>query len=143
MAIKSSTNYRSLNGRRLRDGVNDIGAFVAGLSQQQRQVFAILRRLIRRAAPEAEETVLWGSLSYHRPDFGGRIKGAVCLITPRTDCVHLGFIHGAALSDPLGVLQGTAKVKRFVPIERVEDIDQDTLIALIRESANYDPRKTA
>jgi hypothetical protein len=121
----------------------DLEVFVAGLSRQQRQVVARLRRLIRQAAPEAEETVLWGSLSYHRSSFGGRIKGAVCLITPRTDGVHLGFIHGAVLRDPLGLLRGTAKVKRFVPIQRAEDIDEDALTDLIRESARYDPRKAA
>jgi hypothetical protein len=126
-----------------RCSARDVEALVAGLSVQQRQVVATLRRLIRQAAPEAEETVLWGSLSYHRSGFGGRIKGAVCLITPRIDCVHLGFIHGAALSDPLGLLRGTAKIKRFVPIARVEDIDQDALSDLVRESARYDPRKTA
>lgn len=121
----------------------EIEVLVAGLSRQQRQVVAKLRRLIRQAAPEAEETVLWGSLSYHRPALGGRIKGAVCLITPKMDCVHLGFIHGAVLTDPLRLLRGTAKVKRFVRIEKVGDIDEDALRNLVKESAKYDPRKTS
>ncbi len=126
-----------------RFSAKDVEVFVAGLSRQQRQVVTTLRRLIRQAAPEAEETVLWGSLSYPRSSFGGRIKGAVCLITPRLDCVHLAFIHGAALSDPLCLLRGTAKAKRFVPIERVEDIDREALSDLVREAAKYDPREAA
>jgi hypothetical protein len=103
-------------------------------------VVAALRQLIRRAAPDTVETVLWGSLSYHRPSFEGRIKGAVCLITLKPDCVHLGFIHGAVLADPDHLLRGSGIAKRFVPIRDVRDIDANALRALIKAADEYDPR---
>ncbi len=114
---------------------------LASLPRRQAQIVGALRRLIRQTAPETTETVFWGSLSYHRADFGGRIKGAVCLITPRPDCVHLGFIHGSAIADPLHLLQGSGKAKRFVPILGVQDIDRRALSGLVRAAAEYDPRK--
>ncbi len=118
----------------------EVGIFLASLPRRQKQIVGALRRLIRRIAPETTETVLWGSLSYHRPAFGGRIKGAVCLITPRPDCVHLGFVHGSAIADPVKLLRGSGKAKRFVPIWRVQDIDRPALSSVVRAAAEYDPR---
>jgi hypothetical protein len=119
-----------------------VADFLARVEPQQRRLVDELRRLIRQVVPEAEETVLWNSLSYHRRSFGGRIKGAVCLITPKADCVHLGFIHGTALADPDHLLRGSAKAKRFVPIRSAMDADRQVLGGLIKEAAEYDPRTT-
>ena len=117
--------------------------FLARVPPGQRQIVAALRRLIRQIAPETSETVLWDSLSCHRPSFGGRIKGAVCLITPKADCVHLAFIHGAALADPHHLLRGSGKAKRFVPIREVRDSERQGLSALVKAAAQYDPRAPA
>jgi hypothetical protein len=115
-------------------------AFVAAIPARQRTTVAELRALIRKLVPEAKETVLWGSLSYHRPRVGGRVKGAVCLITPKTEAVHLGFIHGASLADPAGLLQGTRRAKRFVPVRRISEIDRQALADLVRAAGEYVPR---
>jgi hypothetical protein len=115
-------------------------AFVAAIPARQRTTVAELRALIRKLVPEAKETVLWGSLSYHRPRVGGRVKGAVCLITPKTEAVHLGFIHGAALADPAGLLQGTRRAKRFIPVRRISEIDRRALADLVRAAGEYVPR---
>jgi len=122
---------------------NEPADFLARLPRQQRRVVEALRRMIRQIVPETTETVLWDSLSYHRPSFGGRIKGAVCLITPREDCVHLGFIHGAALADPHCLLRGSGKAERFAPIRGVADAERKVLRGLIEAAAEYDPRTAA
>ena len=70
-----------------------------------------LRDLVLETSPEASETVLWKGLSYHKAHEGGPIKGAVCQISPKDDCVHLAFVHGACLPDPEGLLDGDRKVK--------------------------------
>ena len=119
---------------------SEVEEFLASLPRPQRQIASTLRRLVLQAVPETDETLLWGSLSYHRAGFGGRIKGAVCLITPRPDCVHLGFIHGSAIADPLHLLRRSGKYKRFVPIQNVQEIDRQTLGRLVRAAAEYDPR---
>jgi hypothetical protein len=107
-----------------------------------RAIITVLRTLIHEIVPESAETVLWDSLSYHRPKLGGRIKGAACLITPKPDAVHLGFIHGAALADPENLLRGSLKFKRFVPIQKLSDIDKKALGALIQAAGNYLPGGT-
>lgn len=115
-------------------------ASVPASTPEQLAIILKLRELVKLAAPDAEETVIWNSLSYHRPGMGGRVKGAVCLISPRADCVQLGFIHGASLPDPERLLQGRGKAKRFVPIRSLADIKTEALIGLIKGADAYDPR---
>ena len=121
----------------------EVAAFLAHVPCQQSQIVEALRHLVRQTVPETTETVWWDSLSYHRPSFGGRIKGAVCLITLKPDCVQLGFIHGTALADPVRLLRGAGKAKRFVPLRSVREIDRAALTGLVRAAAEHDPRKAA
>ena len=58
----------------------DPKAFLDGLSPESRRLVSALRNVVRRCVPDAAESVVWGSLSYHRPEVGGRVKGAVCQI---------------------------------------------------------------
>ena len=95
----------------------DVSAFLDGLSPAARRLVGAQRAAVRRAAPQAEETLLWGGLSYHRPAVGGRVKGAVCQIVVKRGRIRLHFIHGIRLADPRGLLRGERVSKRHVPIE--------------------------
>ena len=117
----------------------DVRAFFKSLSPKVSSVVSALRAVVRRAAPEAEESVLWGGLSYHRPDVGGRVKGAVCLIVVKKGKVRLDFIHGIRLADPSGILHGRLLSKRYVPMETIADTQRPEIVALIREAAALDP----
>jgi hypothetical protein len=116
----------------------DIDAFLADLTLQGRELVISLRVVIRRIVPHAEESLVWGCLSYHRPKVGGRVKGAVCQIVARRGQVRLDFIHGILLPDPAGLLRGDGKSKRFVPIESIADAQRPEVAALIREAAAVD-----
>jgi hypothetical protein len=119
----------------------DVRAFLKSLSPEVREVVAALRRVVRRTIPQAEESIVWGSLSYHRPDVGGRVKGAVCLIAGKKGQVRLDFIHGIRLADPSRLLQGHQASKRYVPIGSLKDVVQPEILDLIREAALLDPTK--
>jgi hypothetical protein len=121
----------------------DVRAFLNSLSPEIRDVIAALRAVVRRTIPQAEESVVWGSLSYHRPDVGGRVKGAVCLITVKKGQVQLGFIHGIRLADPAGLLQGRQVSKRMIPIETTADAERPEIASLLREAAALDPTEWA
>jgi hypothetical protein len=113
----------------------DVQAFLDGLSPATRPLVVALRDVVQRTVPHAEESVVWGSLSYHRPEIGGRVRGAVCQIVVRRGQVRLDFIHGIRLLDPCGLLQGDQVSKRFVPIETVADAGRLEVVALLREAA--------
>jgi hypothetical protein len=121
----------------------DLNALFDVLSPGNKEVVLALRNVVHRTVPEAEESVLWGSLSYHRPQVGGRVKGAVCQIVVKHGQVRLDFIHGVRLADPCGLLQGNRLSKRFVPIETVGDAERAEIATLIREAAALDPTEWA
>ncbi len=116
-----------------------VAKFLNALPPATKELVSALRNVIRRTALGAEESVLWGGLSYHRPHVGGRVKGAVCQIVVKGDRVRLDFIHGIRLADPSGLLQGDRASKRFVIIETVPDTERPEIIALVKQAAALDP----
>jgi hypothetical protein len=113
----------------------DVRAHLGSLSAEHRKIVLALRDVVRRMVPDAEETVLWGGLSYHTPWIGGRVKGALCQITAKRGEVRLEFIHGARLADPAGLLRGDRISKRYVVIRSVADVEQLEIEGLIREAS--------
>jgi hypothetical protein len=121
----------------------DLKVFLDALTPQTRELVLALRNVVRRTASDAVESLLWGGLSYHRPQVGGRVKGAVCQIGVKRSQVRLDFIHGIRLADPCGLLQGQRLSKRFVPIETIADAERPEVAAFIKEAATLDPTQWA
>ncbi len=117
----------------------DVRAFLNKLPREVREITSALRAQVLQIAPQTEESIVWGNLSYHRPWVGGRVKGAVCQIVVKGDRVRLDFIHGIRLPDPLRLLQGNGVSKRFIPIDNVAQITRSGIAALIRSAVNFDP----
>jgi len=99
---------------------------------------AALRNAVRRAVPDAEETIAWGTLSYHTPWIGGRVKGALCQVSVRRGEVRLEFIHGVRLADPADLLQGSRKSKRYVPILAPAEARRPAIVALVRAASEVE-----
>jgi hypothetical protein len=101
-----------------------------------------LRDFVLKNAPEVEEAIKFHSLCYYKPDQPyGAIGGSVCMITPREECVLLSFIHGAALPDPEGLLQGHAKAKRYIAIHRRTELSRPAIRRFLRAAVEYTPDK--
>jgi len=117
----------------------NINTFLDTVSPQVRELVLALRSVVRRVVPHAVESVVWDSLSYHRPEVGGRVKGAVCQIVAKRGQVRLDFIHGIRLSDPAGLLQGDGKSKRYISITSAADFERPEVAALVRQAGALDP----
>jgi hypothetical protein len=98
-----------------------------------------LRNVIVSVAPDACEQMLWKGLSFFHAGGGGPISAGICQIGVHGDHVRLGFIHGAFLPDPKGLLEGDQKYKRFVRIQSFETAPWEDLKELIRTSSHFDP----
>ena len=87
-----------------------------------------LRELIHAADPEIEEDWKWG------PNFNK--KGMICGIWAFKNHVTFTFFEGALLGDKKNILQyGTSnRHNRAVKFTRVDEIDERTLIAYIKEA---------
>ena len=99
-----------------------------------------LRNIIVSVAPDAAETAHWKGLCYYHQDRGGPVSAGICQIGVQPDHVRLGFIHGAFLPDPKGLLEGDRKYKRFVRLTSYEGAPWDDLKDLIAASSAFDPR---
>jgi hypothetical protein len=113
----------------------EVVAFLAGLSSDVKDLVLALRDTILRVSPNVEESIVWGGLSYHRPQIGGRVKGAVCQIGVKGGQVRLDFIHGIRLPDPHELLEGNRISKRFISIDTIADAKRPEVKGLIREAA--------
>ena len=99
-----------------------------------------LRDFVLETAPELAETIAFNALCYFKPERPyGVIGGNVCLIGPGDDCLHLGFIHGASLPDPDGLLQGANKAKRHIELRTGKDLRRRTFKKLLRAAIAYEP----
>jgi hypothetical protein len=101
-----------------------------GRTPQVRRWVGSLRRLVRAAAPQADERVYsgWRLIAYDH-------KGLFCYIAPLKNGVNLGFYRGARLPDPEGLLEGTGKGLRHVKIRAAADLRPATLKKLVRAAS--------
>lgn len=117
----------------------DVRSFLDSLSPDFHEIVLALRDVVRERVPDAEETLLWGGLSYHTPWIGGRVKGSLCQISVKRGEVRLEFIHGIRLADPAKLLRGDRISKRYVPVRSAAEARRSEIAALIREASTIDP----
>ena len=111
-------------------------ALLAPYPPGHQEVGNALRRLVRRAVPDAIERVRpgWGLIGYDVPV--GRRTRYFAFIWPEPEHVHLGFEHGVLMDDPDGLLQGAGVTKqvRWLTLKTVKDIPP-TADELVSEAA--------
>ncbi len=113
----------------------EIQTFLRELPPGVRALVEALRSVVREVAPEAEESILWGGLSYHPPQVGGRVKGTICQIGTKGGEVRLEFIHGVRIPDPDGILRGNRVSKRYIPIHSIAEARHPRVADLVRKAA--------
>ena len=113
-------------------------AFLSDWPDDLPELALALRKIIFKAAPNASEKVAFNSLVYYRAGAKyGAIGGNVCGIGVKDGELHLGFIHGAMLPDPQGILQGKGKAKRHTVVRTMRDVRNGAIAELIRASTDY------
>jgi hypothetical protein len=97
-----------------------------------------LRDLVHETLPDAIERVRpgWRIIGYDLP-VGPRRTVFFAWIMPQQEHIHLGFVHGLALDDPLRLLDGQPGVKfaRWTTFERPDQLIEDPLRALLGQAA--------
>jgi hypothetical protein len=118
----------------------DVGMLLDEWPDDLAELALELQTFVREIAPGLNETISFNSICYYKPDSPYRtIGGNVCMIGHKDGCLHLGFIHGAALPDPDGLLTGTGKAKRYIEIRSRRDIRRRAFRKLIRAAIANTP----
>jgi hypothetical protein len=109
------------------------------LQADLQEIVLELRNLVAAVAPDVTEKIHSRGFSYYFEGRGGPVSAGICQINIHSDHIRLGFIHGAFLPDPNGLLVGEPKYKKHVRIRSYAEADWEYYQELIRASAAFDP----
>jgi hypothetical protein len=110
-----------------------IDRFLADYPPDVRVLAGATRRFLAKAFPGSTETldVTARLIAY---SYGPGYKGLVCTLLLSRSGVKIGVVHGAALPDPKGLLEGSGKVHRHVALKTPADLERPGLKSLLKAS---------
>ena len=111
-----------------------VEAYVSQHRGWQRDVLTTLRSMIKQAAPDIEETIMWS-----QPVFLS--NGPVCFIKAYAESVHFGFWRGTELDDKDGLLTGDLTKMRHIAIKSAKEIKSDLFESMIRQAVKLNRDK--
>lgn len=109
----------------------DFDAYLAAQAPRKQAFIRTLRKLVKRVAPGLQEAVKWGNGCWVRG------KKPVSYVYCADDYVQFGFIHGSALKDPKGRLEGKGAYVRHIKVRKPADIDERYFAALLRQAIKF------
>lgn len=98
-----------------------------------------VRDLVFDVVPTACEWSKMGGVGFFLEEESTSLKGMICHMTAEYDRVKIGFIFGAFMDDPAGLLEGNQKAKRYLILSDYEHIPWESVKGLIRSAAEIDP----
>jgi len=104
-----------------------------------RDIVLEIRNIVTSVAPDATESQHSRGFSYFHKQRGGPVSAGICEIGIFRDHIRLGFVHGAFLPDPQGLLVGEPKYKKHIRIYNYDDARWEYLQELIVASSQFDP----
>jgi hypothetical protein len=116
-----------------------VDQYIAELHGWQHLVAQMLRRSVKRAAPDAKESIKWAQPVYED-------HGPFAYFKAFGNTLNFGFWRGAEMADPHKLLTGDGDRMRHVTMRSPEDVQPQYLEELIREAvvlnrAKGDPTK--
>lgn len=109
------------------------------VNPELRDIVLEIRNIVASVAPAATERQHNRGFSYYHKELGGPVSAGICQIGIFPDHVRLGFIHGAFLPDPQGLLVGEPKYKKHLRIYHFEGAPWEYMRELIEASSRFDP----
>jgi hypothetical protein len=102
--------------------------YIGRLSGWQSMVAKMLRRSIKRAAPDSTEVIKWSQPVYEE-------NGPFAYFRVQGKQIQLGFWRGVDLFDEHKLLEGEGETMRHLWIRRPEDMKPQYIEALVRQAA--------
>jgi hypothetical protein len=103
-------------------------AYLADQPASNQAILKKLRAFVKRAAPGLAESVKWGNGCWLHDDV------PVAYVYAAPDHTQFGFLAGASLKDPRGLLEGNGRFVRHIKLRRPADLDERAFGALLRQA---------
>lgn len=97
-----------------------------------------LRNFVISIYPDANELIYNTHALVSVYSLSDRLSEAYCMIPIYTQHLNLGFHKGTLLPDPSGLLQGTGKLIRHIPIQSKNDYHTHEVEALIQSAIQFE-----
>jgi hypothetical protein len=114
--------------------VKTVDEYIESLSADQAEIVSALRRIIKEAAPDAEEAFKWAQPVYER-------GGPFCYIKAFKSAVNFGFWRGVDLDDPAGQLEGSGDKMRHIKLKSLDDIDAVAFAGFVKQAVQLNADK--
>lgn len=105
-------------------------------SAQVIELYTQLRQIVLTRFPEANELLYHTHVLTSVYSFSTKLQDAFIHLPLYTEHVNLGFNQGATLPDPFGLLSGTGKWIRHIPIRHLDDLQQAGMLELMQTAAD-------
>lgn len=115
----------------------DFQFFLDLKDQEIIELFNDLRQYILELYPDCNELLYHTHALTSLYSISDKMSDAFCMIPIYSNHFNLGFNKGNLLNDPNKLLQGTGKLIRHIPIDRVEDYRNEKTKQLIIESIDF------
>jgi hypothetical protein len=100
---------------------------------QYRDIVAMLRELMREAAPAVVEAISYGIPAYK----GKRI---IAVISPSKTGITFSFSRGAQFEDKYGLLRGVGKSSKHIKVKSLDAVNKEALKYYIAQALESDSK---
>jgi len=103
--------------------VQNVNGYIEKQKSPQKEILQKVRQIFLKTLPNPEEKMNWGVVSFASGKF---------YIAAMKNCVHVGFATAGLSEDEIRLFEGNGKTMRHIKIPTVENIDEKTLVKLIK-----------
>ena len=100
-----------------------VDEYIKKQKSPQKEIIQKVRIIFKKTLPNCEEKMAWGVITFARNKF---------YIAAMKNRVHVGFAITGLNKDEIGLFEGSGKTMKHIKIPSLEDIDEKTLVKLIK-----------
>ena len=100
-----------------------VNEYIEKQKSSQKEIMKEIRKIFQKTLPTSEEKMRWGVITYSEGKF---------YIAAMKNRVHVGFAITGLSKDEISLFEGSGKTMRHIKIPALEDIDEKTLVNLIK-----------
>jgi hypothetical protein len=112
-------------------GVDDF--IKARVLPELRPVVQMIREMMKKYAPEAQESISYGIPAY-------KMRRIIAVISPTKQDITFSFSRGGQFEDKYGLLKGVGKSSKHVKIKSVAEANKAALRYYIKQALRLDAK---
>jgi len=100
-----------------------VDEYIEKQKSPQKEILQKVRKIFQKTLPSCEEKMTWGVITF---------AGGKFYIAAMKNRVHVGFAINGLNKEEISLFEGSGKTMRHIKIPTLENIDEKTLVKLIK-----------